>query len=155
VPLLLLPGEHVRVDLPSIRRRLAAAGVSVRPHPFLGSWPAWLEHLAQWGQAVRGDGREPGLLHHPLRSPAGRRYLAMLRQRVGLRLVSAEDAAAPIAGGDFPPFLLPLALAPNRMTDAFAPPRSTTPDAPRLAAPHLLAHPPSRARLLDLLVRLP
>jgi sirohydrochlorin ferrochelatase len=148
VPLLLLPGWHVRRDLPAIRRRLVADGMAVQSHPFLGAWPAWLDHLRQWLAAVRRQGRRPAVVHHPLDTALGHRYLAMLERRLEVPLLTTDDAQAYRGrGGWGPRCLLPLALAPNRMTDALA----SLP----LEAPHLLAHPPSRSLLLDLLGRLP
>jgi len=148
VPLLLLPGWHVRRDLPAIRRRLAATGVPVRFHPFLGAWPAWLHHLRAWLAGARRQGRQPALVHHPLDTALGRRYLAMLGSRLEVPLITTDDAQAYCGGGDGKArCLLPLALAPNRMTDALA----SLP----LEAPHLLAHPPSRSLLLEELRRLP
>lgn len=72
VPLLLLPGNHARVDVPALARQLGAtagvggghgaggwgavpgavpeisrvAGARVRRLPFLGAWPAWQSALA-------------------------------------------------------------------------------------------------------------
>jgi sirohydrochlorin ferrochelatase len=147
VPLLLLPGWHVRRDLPAIRQRLVAGGMDVRLHPFLGAWPAWLDHLHRCLDAMRRQGRQPALVHHPLDTALGRRYLSMLERRLEVPLLSTDDARDSCGGGREPRCLLPLALAPNRMTDALA----SLP----LEAPHLLAHPPSRSLLLELLRRLP
>jgi hypothetical protein len=71
----------------------------------------------------------------------------MLERRLEVPLLTTDDARAYCGGGGEPRCLLPLALAPNRMTDALA----SLP----LEAHHLLAHPPSRSLLLDLLGRLP
>ncbi len=147
VPLLLLPGWHVRRDLPVIRRRLVGAGLVVRGHPFLGAWPAWVDHLRDWLAGVRRQGRQPALVHHPLDTALGRRYLGMLGRRLEVPLITTDDAQAYCGGDGEGRCLLPLALAPNRMTDALA----SLP----LEAPHLLAHPPSRTLLLEELRRLP
>ena len=147
VPLLLLPGWHVRRDLPAIRRRLVAAGLKVQAHPFLGAWPAWLDHLRHWLEGVRRQGRRPAVVHHPLDTVLGRRYLGLLERRLEVTLLTTDDAQAYCGRGGELRCLLPLALAPNRMTDALA----SLP----LEAPHLLAHPPSRSLLLEELRRLP
>ncbi len=46
LPLLLLPGSHVRADLPAIATAWRASG-PLRRLPFLGAWPAWQAALRQ------------------------------------------------------------------------------------------------------------
>ncbi|MEB3322174.1 MAG: CbiX/SirB N-terminal domain-containing protein [Synechococcaceae cyanobacterium] len=150
VPLLLLPGRHVRRDVPEIRRRLSRQGVRVRSLPFLGAWPAWLNHLQGWVERLRQAGAAPLLVHHPLDDRLGERYLAMLGRRLQVPLVSAGavGATAVSGSGGTPPgarTLLPLALAPNRMTAGLASGQ----------CPHLLADCASRSFLLAHLARLP
>ncbi|CAK6696594.1 CbiX/SirB N-terminal domain-containing protein [Synechococcus sp. CBW1107] len=138
VPLLLTPGSHARFDLPAIRERLRAAGHPVVLLPFLGAWPLWLEHLGQLSAA------EPHqvLLHHPLHPGVADRYLVALERRLGLPLSSEIPAGSSGEAG-----LLPLALAPNRMTaqleDAGVP------------APALLERPATRDLVFTVLRNLP
>jgi hypothetical protein len=156
MPLLLLPGRHVRDDVPALRRALRRRGVRVRAFPFLGGWQPWQEHLHGWLDSLRSGGAEPLLVHHPLDDPPGRRYLAMLRDRLGVPLIDAAAAVALVARGGSARTLLPLALAPNRMTAALESALAERPGgASPLACRHLLDQPRSRSVMLDLLARLP
>ena len=137
VPLLLTPGSHVRHDIPAIRARLRAAGHRLLVLPFLGAWPAWIQHLAEIARAA--DCRS--VLHHPLRPGLADRYLAQLSSRLELPLVSAAQADAALDHA------LPLALAPNRMTAQLAHGREPL--------PALLERPQTRQFLFDLLLDLP
>jgi sirohydrochlorin ferrochelatase len=138
VPLLLTPGSHARFDLPAIRERLRAGGHPVVLLPFLGAWPLWLEHLGQLTEA------EPyrTLLHHPLRPGVADRYLVALERRLGLLLSSELPEESSAEAG-----LLPLALAPNRMTAQLE-------DA-GIPAPALLERPATRDLVFTLLRNLP
>lgn len=136
VPLLLTPGSHVRHDLPAIRHRLRCAGHRVVQLPFLGAWMPWLEHLAALAAAPSCS----SLLHHPLRVGVADRYLAALRQKLGVVPVSALGG---VAGQD----PLPLALAPNRMTAQL--------QDEGIAAPALLERPATRDLVFNLLLNLP
>ena len=132
VPLLLLPGGHVRRDLPAIaaawRARAGAAAqnahtpVPVRRLPFLGAWPAWQRVLAeQLGQAAADYGAEPLWLHHPLEGALPQRFLIHLA--AALR---ADGLAAPYTAGFADlgletrglVLLMPLTLAANRLTES-------------------------------------
>jgi len=137
VPLLLTPGSHVRCDLPAIRDRLRAAGHPVMAIPFLGSWAAWLDHLADLAGAT-GSG---SLVHHPLRPGVADRYLGALSRRLELEPVSADSQDALRMRP------LPLALAPNRMTAQL--------QAEGLDAPALLERPATQDLLFQLLLSLP
>jgi len=150
VPLLLLPGGHVRHDLPAIARHWAAFA-PVQRIPFLGAWPSWQQALRGELQALRGSsgagqGR-PLLLHHPLTHPLAQRYLVWLEQVTGGRTVATAYSDA---GPEEPPLsfaapALPLVLAANRLTDRLG--GST-------AVP-LLQRPALRAALLAALEALP
>jgi sirohydrochlorin ferrochelatase len=154
VPLLLLPGEHVRQDLPRLRQALTAWG-PLRSLPFLGSWPAWqralgqeLAHLANTGG---WSSASPALLlHHPIGSPLGRRYLDHLEAVTGARSREAAYSSGQSLDSllSHPGPVLPLALAANRLTEALAP--SLGP-----AADPLLARPLLRQALLEQLEVLP
>ncbi|MBW4529828.1 MAG: hypothetical protein KME02_03970 [Aphanothece saxicola GSE-SYN-MK-01-06B] len=147
VPLFLLPGSHVRRDVPQIAARCRRRG-PLRRLPFLGSWPAWQGALADELAALKAQAKErPWLLHHPLEGPLGAAFLAHLEAVTGGRCRATPysapnpaDAALPLPGP-----ALPLALAANRLTDALPSP---------LGVP-LLQRPRFRAVLLEALMALP
>ncbi len=154
VPLFLLPGSHVRRDVPRIAERCRRRG-PVRRLPFLGAWPAWQRalaaELAELTAPVEAAGAlapaGPWLLHHPLEGPLGAAFLAHLEAVTGGRCRATpysapnpEDAPLPLPGP-----ALPLALAANRLTDALP---------PSLGRP-LLRRPRFRAVVLEALMALP
>jgi len=148
VPLFLLPGGHVRRDLPSRRRRWREAG-PVRMLPFLGAWPAWQTILMAEVKRLStpGEGAQPLLLHHPVEGSLSQRYLIHLASLTGARCLPLDPN---IAGAVEPPFLppgpaLPLVLAANRLSEGLG---------PELGAP-LLARSNVRQELLQLLEELP
>jgi hypothetical protein len=129
VPLLLLPGEHVRGDLPALasawRAELAgsgswAAASAVRRLPFLGAWPAWQQLLARVLRQADG-GRGLIWLHHPVQGPLCARFLGHLERvlgRPGLPSAALQQSAAlpaPVGGAAV---LAPLSLAPSRLTES-------------------------------------
>lgn len=118
VPLLLLPGGHVRHDLPAIARHWRRfAPLTLRP--FLGGWPCWQQALrAELG----GLGPEPLLLHHPLEGPLAGRYLEHLGAVCGARCLATPYSSGHLADLQLPAGVpvLPLALAANRLTDQLA-----------------------------------
>ncbi|MFM7514301.1 MAG: CbiX/SirB N-terminal domain-containing protein [Cyanobium sp.] len=150
VPLLLLPGGHVRHDLPAIAAHWRRH-TRVRRLPFLGAWPCWqqalCQELAQLRQASGpGQGR-PLLLHHPLAHPLAERYLAWLERVSGGRALATPYSAA---GPEDPPLnvaapALPLVLAANRLSERLPGPTGVP----------LLQRPALRAVLLDALEALP
>jgi len=152
VPLMLLPGAHVRQDIPAIARHWSAmAGVDrVRRVPFIGAWPAWQQALAaevsQLQSTVAID-TSPWLLHHPLEGPLAPRYLHHLARVSGARLhatpYSAEQLAELQLSLTAP--AVPLALAANRLTDQLA----------ERVGPPLLQRPRFRQVLLEQLGGLP
>ena len=143
IPLLLWPGSHARQDVPLIRERLRGDGASVTMLPFLGAWPLWWQLVV----SALSIGSDPStvLVHHPLRDGVATRFLASLSAQLGLPLVSFDrwDEHQRSRPQDRP---LPLALAPNRMTEALS-------DAN--VAPPLLDHPLVRQGFIDLLAALP
>jgi len=143
LPLLLWPGAHARADVPAIRQRLCTNGARVTMLPFLGAWPLW------WGLVASSVQRqlEPGsvLVHHPLREGVADRFLTMLSASLKLPLVSFDRwPEYQTQHADARP--IPLALAPNRMTESL---RQVG------APPPLLEHSSIREGLLDLLACLP
>jgi hypothetical protein len=151
VPLLLLPGHHVRRDLAVIAAALARRG-PWRRWPFLGAWPLWQRALAEEarGLAAAAGGAQPRLLHHPLEGELARRYLALLARRCAAECLpvpysSATATEAPLL---IQRPVLPLTLASSRLSEAL------TPSLGPAAAP-LLARPRLRRALLSLLETLP
>ena len=143
IPLFLLPGSHVRHDIPSIRRTLRDRGEMVTSLPFLGGWPLWWDLVRE---DLRGQGNpaSTALLHHPLRPGVANRFLAALSQRLGCPVMAFDCWMAQCSTDRFRPY--PLVLAPNRMTDALeASDDSTT----------LLERPRLHEGLIDLLAALP
>jgi hypothetical protein len=152
VPLLLLPGHHVRRDLAVIAAGLARRG-PWRRWPFLGAWPLWQRALAEEARelAAAAGGAKPLLLHHPLEGELARRYLALLARRCAAECLpvpysSATAAEAPLL---IQRPVLPLTLASSRLSEAL------TPDLGPAAAAPLLARPRLRRALLSLLETLP
>ncbi|WP_411870186.1 CbiX/SirB N-terminal domain-containing protein [Vulcanococcus limneticus] len=166
VPLLLLPGGHVRHDLPAIAERWRcqadAAGVALRRRPFLGAWPAWQRQLAARCAADRQAGLDPLWLHHPLEGHLAARYLGHLRLQLaapGLATpYSAQACELPLAGPG-PVALLPMTLASNRLSETLkaAFPRAADPSQqpPVRLHPPLLQQAPVRQFLIDALEVLP
>ena len=119
VPLMLLPGSHVRDDVPAIAAYWRSCG-PVRRIPFLGAWPSWHRVLA----AELAGGSDPVLLHHPLQGALAQRYLDFLATKTASRLVPAPYSDAPgttaltaLNLANRGP-VVPLALAANRLTDS-------------------------------------
>lgn len=146
VPLLLLPGLHVRQDLPAVARALRQQG-PLRRLPFLGAWPAW-QQLVHRELASLSPGAQaplPLLLHHPLPGPQAGRFLQQLGQRCGACCQAAGVADPPPGGRPF----LPLVLAANRLTEALQANGHSE------AARPLLARARLREGLIQLLEELP
>ena len=155
VPLLLLPGGHVRHDLPAIVRHWSAFA-RVQHWPFLGAWPRWQAGLAKElaGLAMQDCqlAARPLLLHHPFEGPLAARYLTSLERRTGAHCVatpySAEHLAElklTLAAPALAAPALALALAANRLTDQLA----------EQVGPPLLQRPGLRQLLLAELEALP
>jgi hypothetical protein len=147
VPLFLVPGSHVRHDLPAIAAGWRQAGPLHRL-PFLGAWRCWQQALAQEVQELaRGTTAPPLLLHHPLDGALGRRYLQHLSRITGAACrpasYSAPDPQELQLAIRSP--VLALALAANRLTDSL----------PLELGPPLLQRPRLQRVLLEQLVALP
>jgi len=152
VPLLLLPGQHVRGDLAAITQALRRHG-SLRRLPFLGAWPLWQRALAEEAASLAdaAGGSRPLLLHHPLEGPLPRRYLQHLATLCAAECV-ASPYSSPISADPFLAHnrpLLPLVLAANRLTELLEPQVGSLQAAPLLQRPRL------RRKLLALLDALP
>ena len=130
VPLLLLPGGHVRHDLPAIVRHWSAFA-RVQHWPFLGAWPRWQAALARELAGLATQDSQPAarplLLHHPLEGPLAARYLTTLERRTGAHCVATPYSAdhlaqlkLTLAAPALAAPALALALAANRLTDQLA-----------------------------------
>lgn len=128
VPLLLLPGAHVRSDVPRLagawHRAAAGHGVDLQRRPFLGAWPQWQQSLAQHVNRLDADapGRQLLWLHHPLEGGLAARYLQHLAG-----VLKAPGCSAPFGRpladlevwpGCAPLRLQPLTLAANRLSES-------------------------------------
>lgn len=160
VPLLLLPGGHVRCDLPALadawrRRAEAAGGLPLRRLPFLGAWPRWQAALAQaLGSAAAAAGAPPCWLHHPLEGPLAARFLGHLAAVLDCPGEAAPYSAAAADLGCCvrgPAVLLPLTLAANRLSESLT--MGVQP--PVAVLPPLLEIPALRQVLLTALEDLP
>jgi sirohydrochlorin ferrochelatase len=150
VPLFLLPGGHVRHDLPAMAAALRRQG-PVRVLPFLGSWPRFQQVLAEEIERGAGDGGVPGLLHHRVDGPLPRRYLAHLERVAGGSCLTTPQSPAELAAlvRSRPGGLIPLTLGPSRLSEALIPIVGAEAGAPLLARPLIWA------MVLDALEELP
>ncbi len=116
VPLFLLPGQHVRHDIPSIRRRLRNEGITTNLLPFLGSWLDWLLILKNFikREALCGV---PALIHHPLRPGVSRRYLRFLEKQLHIPIVSWNDWKEYEISSNLKFSPIPYALTPNSIPE--------------------------------------
>ena len=115
IPLLLLPGKHVKDDIPRIYNRLKSKGIEINLLPFLGSWPEWLPILKKLIDIESNYGK-PILLHHPLTGNNGSIYLNYLNKKLNIPIVDwaqwhqhkkeLDEIFSPI----------PYSLAPNKNT---------------------------------------
>ncbi len=117
VPLLLLPGSHVRNDVPQIRNRMQREGSNVHTLPFLGSWECWWMLMSSWITNLSVQHPSLALVHHPLRPGLSSRFLSSLQHRFDLPVVSFDVWNQ--FSRDHPQVIpLPFSLAPNRMSEA-------------------------------------
>ena len=161
VPLLLLPGGHVRIDVPALAaiwraaaRAPGAGPIPLRRFPFLGAWPAWQRLLA--AELTRRAGGLPWhWLHHPLDGPLARRYLDYLAAVLGGQGLAApytghlDDQGLWIQGASL---VVPLTLAANRLTESLA---LATASQGLMVLPPLLELPSVRQFLIASLEALP
>jgi len=166
VPLLLLPGGHVRGDVPRLaaawRRAARQRGLRLRRQPFLGGWPAWQHTLQVHFDALRTAAPSQQLiwLHHPLDGSLAGRYLQHLaavlqappcRAPFGSPLEALAETA--LAG---PLLLQPLTLAANRLSETLADAVAQQQGSgPVVVQPPLLEQSGLRAGLLRALTSLP
>ena len=87
VPLFLLPGTHVRKDVPLIRNRLKNELINTKLTPYIGSWNNWINILSEMIK-VEKKSVIPVLLHHPLRSKIASDHMQYLGNRLGIQTAS-------------------------------------------------------------------
>ena len=164
VPLLLLPGGHVRADLPAIAHAwtamASAAGVGLQRRPFLGAWPAWQDTIARelrWRCSAQQ--RHALWLHHPLEGALAARYVSHLSGVLGCAALSTTYGD-PMAALHKQPLdhtlLMPLTLAANRLSESLETALTTAspaPDRPEVLPP-LLRWPALKRFVLDALLEL-
>ena len=164
VPLLLLPGGHVRSDLPAIATHWNAVarsqGVALKRRPFLGSWPAWQQALAAAFRSRRvAAGRCGVWLHHPLDGALAGRFVEHLSGVLEAPALAAtySDPMASLEPRHRGAVLLPLTLAANRLSETLELALSQSNQAPDQAdvLPPLLHWPELHQIVLDALTLLP
>jgi sirohydrochlorin ferrochelatase len=138
IPLFLLPGGHVRHDVPAIATELRRQG-PVRVLPFLGAWPCWQRSLAFEVLQGASDRVQPRLLHHPISGPLAVRYLAHLERVTGATCIQTPETHADLVAlaGDQRGELMPLCLGASRLSEGLAPLLGEAAAAPLLARPAL------------------
>ncbi len=138
IPLFLLPGGHVRHDVPAIATALRRQG-PVRLLPFLGAWPCWQRALAF--EVVQGaaDRARPRWLHHPIAGRLAVRYLAHLERVTGAACIQTPEAHNDLVAlaGDQRGGLMPLCLGASRLSECLVPLLGEAAAAPLLARPAL------------------
>lgn len=177
MPLLLLPGGHVRGDVPALNAAWRASGPVLRL-PFLGAWPLWqralrleLLALARSSAAAEGTGATPLLLHHPLQGGPAERYLAHLERCCHARCHAtpytatvAEELVQVLAAPSCPPPEGALPMGRAQSAESASRPavlplvlaaNRLTDALPSWCGPPLLQRPRLRDGLVDLLVALP
>jgi sirohydrochlorin ferrochelatase len=150
IPLFLLPGGHVRHDVPAIATALRQQG-PVRVLPFLGAWPCWQRALAFEVAQGAADRARPRWLHHPIAGPLAVRYLAHLERVTGAACIQTPETDGDLVAlaGDQRGGLMPLCLGASRLSESLVPLLGESAAAPLLARPGL------REELLQALEVLP
>ena len=115
VPLFLLPGTHVRYDIPQIRDRLRKQAVEATLLPFLGSWNALHVSLRAFIKS-KSDFAPFALIHHPLRPGIASRYLFSLKKRLQIPIISWDHWKEFQSTSKKKYYPIPFALTPNRNT---------------------------------------
>lgn len=138
IPLFLLPGGHVRQDVPAFVTALRRRG-PVRVLPFLGAWPCWQRALAFEVAQGAADRARTRWLHHPIAGPLALRYLAHLERVTGAACIQTPEAYGDLVAlaGDQRVDLMPLSLGASRLSELLAPLLGEAAAAPLLARPAL------------------
>ena len=138
IPLFLLPGGHVRHDVPAIATALRQQG-PVRVLPFLGAWACWQRALAFEVAQGASDCVRPRWLHHPISGPLAVRYLAHLERVTSATCIQTPGDYGDLVAlaGDQQGLLMPLCLGASRLSEGLAPLLGEAASAPLLARPAL------------------
>ena len=120
VPLFLLPGTHVRYDIPQIRDRLRMQAVEATLLPFLGSWNALYFSLLEFIR-TKSEFSRIALIHHPLRPGIASRYLFSLKKRLQVPIISWDHWKEFQSTSKKKYYPIPFALTPNRNTTDLLP----------------------------------
>ena len=85
VPLFLLPGTHVCIDVPSIFKRFKEDGQNIKLFPFLGSFLPWLSLI---DDLIKSQSPlvKPALIHHPVPSANARDFLQSVEKLLNIPL---------------------------------------------------------------------
>ena len=87
VPLFLLPGSHVCIDVPKIFKRLQEEGQNIKLFPFLGSYMPWLSLIDDLITS-QNSFVKPALIHHPVFSDTSSAFLKDLENFLNIPLYS-------------------------------------------------------------------
>ena len=87
VPLFLLPGSHVCLDVPKIFKRLQEEGQNIKLFPFLGSFMPWLSLIDDLITS-QSPFVKPALIHHPVSSDTSSVFLKSLEKFLNIPLYS-------------------------------------------------------------------
>ena len=113
VPLFLLPGKHIRYDIPSICKRLRDQGIKVKLFPYIGSWQPIIRAVQNILDSEINI--KPSLiLHHPLTDSIGFDYLNNLQKKLKTPLLSWDKYEDITLINQFNP--IPYCLLPNPNT---------------------------------------
>ena len=113
VPLFLLPGNHVLLDVPTIFKRYTKEGLNIKLFPFLGSSLSWLSLL---GDFVNKQNTlvKPALIHHPVNTPSSKEFLRNIERFLKIPLISGarwNQDSSDMLKKFFP---IPYILTPNK-----------------------------------------
>ena len=113
VPLFLLPGSHVCIDVPKIFKRFKDDGQNIKLFPFLGSYMPWLslidDLITSQSSLVK-----PALIHHPVSSKTSSTFLKSLENFLNIPLYSLSRWNQDIFNGEKNYFPIPYLLTPNK-----------------------------------------
>ncbi len=87
VPLFLLPGSHVCIDVPKIFKRFKDEGQNIKLFPFLGSYMPWLSLIDDLITS-QSSFVKPALIHHPVSSDTSSVFLNSLEKFLNIPLYS-------------------------------------------------------------------
>ena len=113
VPLFLLPGTHVRSDVPKILKRFQDDGKNIKLFPFLGSFRPWLSLIGNWINN-HSPFDKPALIHHPVSSDTSSVFLKSLENVLDTPLYSWSKWNQDISHSDKNYFPIPYFLTPNK-----------------------------------------